>query len=370
MNEFGNISSIGSGAMPGADPAGNTPQASNVSNSPVSQTTKADDNNWAISIMEDLLSEFLSGSKAGGFESLRNAQEAVSIIQKLEQAMNGIKGKISEMREILKAANSIDLSYDNLNFDINSYENENNVYGKLTEMEQMTQDAAKIDPNSNAKDDENAQNVFGKLTEMEQIIQDAAKIEENSYGKKNKDAIAEANDPLNDSSKTELKKIEGEKGISEALKELAKDVNKIATETEVKGNKIFGPEGEDVSLVISNDYKIEIPHSDLSFGPSMDSWSDQTNTLAVIVEGIQKTRESSGDLLGIKERVDNFTTLMESELFNSLDDAQVGNMENAVGLSVNAAKRIIENDKELLEMQARISPEMAGQLLSDLESNF
>jgi len=154
--------------------------------------------------------------------------------------------------------------------------------------------------------------------------------------------------------------------MQKEFKELACEIDQIASATEYNYNRPFIAGGQSISVpigdgssidIIAKDLRFDAAALDLSTDPGAAAWELET-----AAEGLD---EYSEHLRRQQVRVAEATAVMESELSAAagvnLDDFGIALAEQ---VTTSAARQILADKSTLLNAQANISPERGLQLLA------
>ncbi len=144
-----------------------------------------------------------------------------------------------------------------------------------------------------------------------------------------------------------------------------KQINDIVNRPHFDGNKIFTAAGQDMAISVGNDVVINIPAKDFGVSPTDVNLSKDVDTLAKkIKREIQELMDYDGFLIGVKEKIDSFTTLMVFELQDILEVEEYMAEKN---MSLEVARfslaRVLQDMRKALYSQANVSPATAAALL-------
>ena len=126
------------------------------------------------------------------------------------------------------------------------------------------------------------------------------------------------------------------------VESLLKELNSIAENVEYDGNKLLTSDGKALPISVGDGEVLNIESRDLSFGVEHSSWSDAGDVLEKIVEEIRLIREYDGFLLGVSQKMEKATTLMEHELSVSISSQD---FTKATELAINQARDMTKDGK-------------------------
>lgn len=150
---------------------------------------------------------------------------------------------------------------------------------------------------------------------------------------------------------------------------LAEGINDIVESTEYNGNKLFGADGESISISIGNGSSIDIVAKDLSIdieGLDLTTQDGAEDALESIERALRQSDYYSGYISKQIGRLEDFITLIEYEINNALgfepEDFDTGFAEQ---LASYAASQSLDDMSVLFSTQANVMPERVLQLLEE-----
>ena len=149
------------------------------------------------------------------------------------------------------------------------------------------------------------------------------------------------------------------------LQALATEINDVVKSTEYDFNKPFTAAGQAISIPIGDGSRTDIFAKDFSFNAQgLDLTADSKSALSNIKKAITNLNEYKQYLNRQVARVENATTIIESELESAmgvgLDDFTP---DLAIETAVHIASELSQDSSTALDMQANTEPSIALQLL-------
>ena len=165
------------------------------------------------------------------------------------------------------------------------------------------------------------------------------------------------------------------KAQQEALREkidtFKKQLNDLVNNTHFDGNKIFTAAGQDMAISVGDGVVINIPAKDFGVSPTDVDLSDDPDALSKkIKREIQAIMDYDGFLLGVEEKIESSTTLMEFELQDVLEVEEHMTEKNmTLELAKFSLSRVLQDIHKALQGQANVSPAAAARLLIDINKD-
>jgi len=160
---------------------------------------------------------------------------------------------------------------------------------------------------------------------------------------------------------------EDTKQKQEQLKSLCGEINDIIENTEYNGNKLFGADGQDISISIGDGSVIELVAEDFSVDvENMDLSANPHGGLEKLKEEIKAIREYDGFLLGVRNQVETVTTLMQFELGDICEvETRIPELNKSLELETFSLGQITEDAYKAMRCQANVEHFRALQLLKE-----
>ena len=153
--------------------------------------------------------------------------------------------------------------------------------------------------------------------------------------------------------------------MQKEMKGLAEEVNDIVENTEYKGNKVFGPEGEDISISIGRGSSIEIAAKDLSIDASDIDLTADPEAAIEKIEGAISQSSDYGEYLEFQtERMEHSALLIEPDSDSKEEEID---KDKAMEIAMAAAKMAVEEIGYMFNIQANVDPDTAIGLLKEKE---
>ncbi len=156
-----------------------------------------------------------------------------------------------------------------------------------------------------------------------------------------------------------------QKALWKKIETFKEQINDLVNNTHFDGNRIFTAAGQDMAISVGDGVVINIPAKDFGVSAADVDLSENMDTLLEkIKREIQELLDYDGFLLGVEEKIDSFTTLMEFELQDVLKVEEYMAEKN---MSLEVAKfslaRVLQDMRQALYSQANVSPAAAASLL-------
>lgn len=236
---------------------------------------------------------------------------------------------------------------------------------------------SKINPPNAASDDDESAAVIqylihGKIAESkknEKYVSEAI-----SMTQKFADAAGQINEKLQtmielaeQAAGTDSEKQKEE--LQEEFEQLAGEISDIVENTEFNGNKLFGSDGQTISISIGNGSTINIFSKDLGVDiEGLDLTTDAEGALAAIQRSVSEASYYSGYLEDQVSHLESMADLVELENHNDMGfeaDEDEFDMDLAKEVAGYASSQTLEDMSVLFDAQANVEPERALQLLKD-----
>lgn len=108
--------------------------------------------------------------------------------------------------------------------------------------------------------------------------------------------------------------------MQEQVNGLAGEINEIVENTQFEGNKLLNSDGRTISTPLGNGSTIDIVTKDFSIdAESLNLSSSLDKITERIREEVEAINEFEGFLLGVKEQLEDVTTMMQFELMQTMD---------------------------------------------------
>ncbi len=154
--------------------------------------------------------------------------------------------------------------------------------------------------------------------------------------------------------------------FQEKIAAFKQQISDIVNKAPSNGNKIFTAAGQDMAISVGDDGVINIPAKDLGVNLTDVDLSENPDTLLEKVKrAIQDIRDNGEFLLGVRVKIEPFTTLMEFELRDSLEvQEHMAEKNITLELAKCSLARILQDTRKALHGQANVNPAAAALLLN------
>ena len=153
--------------------------------------------------------------------------------------------------------------------------------------------------------------------------------------------------------------------LQEKIAAFRQQISDIVNKALSNGIKIFTAAGQDMAICVGDDDVINIPAKDLGVNLTDVDLSENPDTLLEKVKrAIQDLIDNGEFLLGVRVKIEPFTTLMEFEFQDALNvEEQTAEKNITLELAEFSLARILQDTRKALHGQANVSPAAAAVLL-------
>ena len=150
------------------------------------------------------------------------------------------------------------------------------------------------------------------------------------------------------------------------FKELAAEINRVASNTRFNGNNLLGGEGTEISVFLGSGPSIDIASRDLGLDVSgLDLTADAGDALATAQGHIQQVSDYRGYLGGQLNRLSEAVAVIEIDIENAMAvESRISDTDLATEIAAHAASRIRAETAIAVQSQMNVMHQTAVQLLT------
>jgi len=158
--------------------------------------------------------------------------------------------------------------------------------------------------------------------------------------------------------------------MQQQFEQLAGEINTIVDSTEYDGNKLFGSEGQTISISIGNGSSIDIAANDMSLDVDGIDLTDQVSaeeSLSSINESLQAASSYNEYLSTQTARLGNAASIIEFDIAaeSGVEDSELDS-EAVMEIAAYAASVVFTDITVLFETAINLVSERVAQLLEDI----